>query len=307
MSFEGHKKAYQAMELYCKEVAVNDPLASSIEQTPNGEFKLAFYVHESFYGGLIGSKGSTKHSIQENTKTQIYFPRSNEEPNEVIIRAKHRNQVCDALGCIRFRMISMRRKMSRTHILAVALNFGEVQERYVELKKCILEAQLPGIHEGLFISKYCLHYTIGVFVLLDEKERQKALKVLDSCRSQLADLKTPFEMKVKGLVTNDNPSLTRVLHGCIESPDLKKFADRCNALYENAGLSLLGTCNMRMKIMNIRFREEATNKDTFDASEIVERFGNFDFGTAICQEVHLCELGSRGEDKFYNICRSLQI
>nr|XP_016927889.1 activating signal cointegrator 1 complex subunit 1 [Drosophila suzukii] len=310
---KGVNKTYEEPDLYGEDDDEEDPAVNNIEESPNGDFKLALHVPKSFYGGLIGLKGSTKRRIEEETRTELYVPRQNERSNDVIIRAKQRSQVCAALRQILHLITSLRKKMKPTHFLAVALNSGEVQERYVELKKSILEAQLPGIDEELFMPESSIHLTLGVYVLLDDDERQRALKELEDCRPLLADLKTPFEMKVKGLeIMNDDPSSTRILYGCIESPDLQKFADQCLAHFQSTGLCATDnnereSIKLHMTLMNNRYRKEAMKSgNSFDAREILKRFGDFDFGTAQCQAVHLCVLKSRGEDEFYKITGSLE-
>ncbi|XP_017012486.3 activating signal cointegrator 1 complex subunit 1 [Drosophila takahashii] len=306
-------QAYEEPDLYGEDDDEDDPAASNIEESPNGDFKLALHVPKSFYGGLIGLKGSTKRRIEEETRTEIYVPRQNEKSNDVVIRGKQRSQLCAALRQIRHLITSLRKKMKPTHFLAVAMNSGEVQKRFVELKKSILEAQLPGIDEELFMPERSIHLTLGVYVLLDDDERQRALKELEACRPLLADLKTPFEMKVKGLeIMNDDPSFTRILYGRVESPELQKFADQCLSHFQGTGLCATDnnereSIKLHMTLMNNRYRKEAMKSgNSFDAREILKRFGDFDFGAAQCQAVHLCVLKSRGEDEFYKISGSLQ-
>lgn len=79
-------------------------------------------------------KGSTKRRIEEETRTEIFVPRPNDRSNEVTIKAKQRSQVCAALRQIHHLVASLRKKMKPTHFLAVALNSGEVKERFMELK-----------------------------------------------------------------------------------------------------------------------------------------------------------------------------
>ncbi|KAH8290392.1 hypothetical protein KR054_002511 [Drosophila jambulina] len=304
--------AYQEPDLYGDDDDEEDPAAGNIEQTPNGDFKLALHVPKSFYGGLIGLKGSTKRRIEEETKTELYVPRQNEKSSEILIKAKQRDRVCAALRQIRHIIGSLRKKMKPTHFLAVALNTGQVQERFIELRKSILEAKLPGIDEELFISERSIHLTLGVYVLLDDEERERALKELEACRSLLAGLKTPFELTVKGLeIMNDDPSSTRVLYAHIESLELQKFADQCLAHFQTTGLCATDnnereSIKLHMTVMNNRYRKEVMKcSDSFDAREILKRYGDFDFGSAQCQAVHLCVLKSRGEDDFYKITGSL--
>ncbi|EDV58170.1 activating signal cointegrator 1 complex subunit 1 [Drosophila erecta] len=306
-------KAYEEPDLYGDDDDEDDEALKYIEESASGDFSLSIHVSKSFYGGLIGMKGSTKRRIEEETRTEIYVPRQNEKSNEVTIRAKQRNQLCAALRQIRHLVASLRKKMKPTHFLALALNFGEVKERFVELKKCILEAELPGIDEELFISECCIHITLGIYVLLDDGERQEALRNLESCRRLLDGSKTPFEVRVKGLeIMNDDPSSTSVLYARIECPDLQKFADNCLAHFQTTGLCATHhierkSIKLHMTVMNKRYANEAMKSgNSFDAREILKRFGDFDFGVAQSQAVHLCVLKSRGEDEFYKKTGSLE-
>ncbi|KAH8401262.1 hypothetical protein KR009_004141 [Drosophila setifemur] len=328
-------QGYQEPDLYGEDDEdEEDAAASNIEEEPSGGFKLALHVPRwvkppailrnlvyiptifcsSFYGGLIGKKGNTKRRIEEETRSEIFVPRQNEKSNDVLIRAKQRGQVCAALRQIRHVTGSLRQSMRPTHFLAVALNSGEVQERFVQLKKEILAANLPGIDEALFISEHSIHLTLGVYVLLDDDERQRAVAELQACRPFLSELNTPFELKVSGLeIMNDDPSATRILYACIESPELQKFADRCLGHFQSTGLCATDnnrreSIKLHMTVMNNRYRRELSkgSKDSFDAREILKSFGDFDLGTAKCQAVHLCIAKSSDEGNFYKITGSLE-
>lgn len=125
-------------------------LSSSLEEVLNWTFmclsKWTFrisiiFVHilfmlfdRSFYGGLIGFKGNTKRRIETDTDSEIYIPRHNENSNIVSIKSKNRSNVCSALRKIRAVLKSLRNRMKPTHFLAVPLNYGVVQQSFVELK-----------------------------------------------------------------------------------------------------------------------------------------------------------------------------
>lgn len=72
--------------------------------------------------------------------------------------------------------------MSPTHFYGVALNFGAIKENFVELRKQIMAAEIPGIEESIFQSENCIHLTFGTCVLMDDVERQKAVEIIQSCR-----------------------------------------------------------------------------------------------------------------------------
>lgn len=172
---------------------------------------------------------------------------------------------------------------------------------------------MPGIDETLFISESSIHLTLGVYVLLDDAERKRALEELETCRSLLENLVTPFDLKMKGLeIMNDDPSATRVLYASVEAPELQKFADQCLGHLQTTGLCATDnqtrdSVKLHMTVMNNRYRQEVkTCENSFDAREILKRFGDYDFGSAKCQALHLCVLKSRGEDGFYKITGSLE-
>ncbi|XP_017149908.1 uncharacterized protein LOC108160420 isoform X1 [Drosophila miranda] len=216
----------------------------------SGSFKLSFHVSKTFYGRLIGPKGSTKRRIEEETQSKIYFPRQHEESSNVTIKAKERNQVCAALRQIRSLVGAIRRKIP-IHLLVVPLNFDEVQNRVLH-----------------WVPMCCC----------------------ESCRSILADLTTPFEIKVKGLDISDNdPSSARVGYGCIEAPELQRFANRCLSHFQATGLSASAK-KLHMVVLKNHYRMTAMNCP-FDAREILKRFGDFDFGAVQCSTVHLVTVG----------------
>ncbi|XP_062137100.1 activating signal cointegrator 1 complex subunit 1 [Drosophila sulfurigaster albostrigata] len=304
-------KGYEEPDLYGEDDYEDDGTECNIEEQPDGSFKLALHVPKSFYGGLIGFKGSTKRRIETESKTTIHVPRQTDVSNDLIIRSNERSNVCSALRKVRLLLDSLRKRMRPTHFLAVPLNSGQVKDRFMELKQKILDAQLPGIDSELFISERCIHLTLGIYVLLDDAERKNAVNELQTCRQWLADLTTPFELKVKGLeIMNDDPSSVRVLYACVESPQLQQFADKCLKHFQTTGLSATDNntrdnIKLHMTVLNSRYREE--NNSSFDGREILKRFSDFDFGTAQCNEVHLCVLKSSKEvEDFYKITGSLK-
>lgn len=179
-----------------------------------------------------------------------------------------------------------------------------------------MDAQLPGIDEELFTPERCIHLTLGIYVLLDDAERKKATKELETCRQYLADLNTPFVLNIKGLeIMNDDPSATRVLYAHVESPEVQEFADKCLKHFQGTGLCAADnierdSIKLHVTVLNARHRKEKLNKNdlnSFDAREILKRFGDFDFGTALCNEVKMCVLNSSKDvDDFYKITSTLQ-
>ncbi|KAH8269612.1 hypothetical protein KR018_010511 [Drosophila ironensis] len=305
---------YQEPDLYGEDEDDEENAADeNIETTVIGDFKLFLHVPQVFYGGLIGTKGGTKRRIEEQTNCSIFIPRQYDRSSDVVITGKERSHVCAALRQVRRILDSLRRKVLPTHFLGVALNSGVVLQRFKDLKASILAANLPGINEALFISEMKIHITLGMLVLIDENERKQALAELEACRPLLMAFENPFDIKVKGLeIMNDDPSAVRVLYGRPESPDLQKFADQCLAHFQKTLLCAKDkterkSIKLHMTVMNSRYAKgKVVCDDTFDAREILTRFGDYDFGSIKCRAIHLCVLKSFGEDNFYKISGSLK-
>ncbi|KAL9916038.1 activating signal cointegrator 1 complex subunit 1 [Glossina fuscipes fuscipes] len=321
------KQAYNERDLYGEEH--NDEIDDDLSdiECQNSIFKLKIHVASSFYGGLIGFKGATKRRLETETSTEIMIPprvadngNKSRETN-VIIKGKTRNAVATAKRKIDVLVASLRGRMNATHFFGVALNYDEILENFQVFKELILSAQLPSIDESLFQLDSSLHATLGACVLMDDVERNKAATILQSCREFLANVKTPFKVHVRGLeIMNDDPSAVRVLYAIVNSPDLQLFSDRCLQRFIESGFMTARDAQrecvkLHMTLMNNRFKEvyspdtstKAITK-TFDAREILKRWGDFDFGSALCKEILLCVIGSSRENKgsFYKISSTLK-
>ncbi|XP_075169269.1 activating signal cointegrator 1 complex subunit 1 [Haematobia irritans] len=315
------QKAYMEEDLYGEDF--NDELDGEgycdIEETANGTFKLSMHVASSFYGGIIGFKGSTKRRIEGETGCDIIIPQktvaSKTSESNIIIKGRSQNNVAKARYKIQLLVTSLRKRMKATHFYGVPTNTGDVRTNFNTLKAQILEAELPGIGEELFQADHALHLTLGTVVLLDDIERKKAVEVLQSCREFLTNLKTPFTVKISGLeIMNDDPSSVRILYASVIADELETFGNNCLQRFVESGLGFnefnRESVKLHMTVMNNRYRErelpDSTSK-TFDAREILKRWGNFNFGTVQCNELLLCAIGSSKDVKeFYTITGSLK-
>ena len=107
---------------------------------------------------------------------------------------------------------------------------------------------------------------------------------------------------------NDDPSSVRVLYALVESPELQIFADRCFKRFNKSGLGVddfdRSCVKLHMTVMNSRYSE--SNAKSFDAREILKRWGDFKFGTIQCNELVLCAIGTSTTETFYKISGSLK-
>lgn len=111
-----------------------------------------------------------RNTIQKNTNSYV------------IIKARTRNNILSARRKILLLLASLRKRMSATHFYGVATNYGEVKDKFLEFKKQIMAAELPGIEESIFQLENSIHLTFGICVLIDDVERAKAVELLQGCR-----------------------------------------------------------------------------------------------------------------------------
>lgn len=114
---------------------------------------------------------------------------------------------------------------------------------------------------------------------------------------------------------NDDPSAVRILYARVESPELQKFADLSVQPFLRSGLGFndyeRDTVKLHMTVMNNRYRKQLDAKSarSFDAREILKRYGDYNFGKVECNEVHLCVMHHTSGDEhgtFYKITGSLK-
>uniref|UniRef100_A0A1A9W9S1 K Homology domain-containing protein n=1 Tax=Glossina brevipalpis TaxID=37001 RepID=A0A1A9W9S1_9MUSC len=145
------RQAYDEQDLYGEEYndEVDDEL-SDIE-CQNSVFKLKIHVASSvslknmfaFYGGLVGTRGSTKHRLESETSTEILIPpRVVENSNKnrdcsIIIKGKTRNAVATAKRKIDLLVASLRSRMAATHFYGIALNHDEIRENFQLFKESL--------------------------------------------------------------------------------------------------------------------------------------------------------------------------
>ncbi|XP_037950605.1 activating signal cointegrator 1 complex subunit 1 [Teleopsis dalmanni] len=303
-------KEYVENDLYTQSDEDEDEQDFPIEELPDSTFKLECHVHSEFYGGIIGFKGNTKRRLESETQTEIIVPRQRnvgKQSNNLIIKGKSRSNILSAHRKIKAILISLRKRMPKTHFVGVDLHKTEIREKFIDFRTQILEKSYPGIDEHLFMPDNRLHLTLQTCVLLDETERTEAVKVLQNCSKYLEGITTPFDVKVTGLeIMNDDPSAVRVLYGTVDAPELQKFGDLCLAAFIKTDLSFKefdrDNIKLHMTVMNSRYRKKIIENapDTFDAREILKQFGSFNFGTTKCNEISLCVMGTGSlENVFY--------
>ncbi|XP_068610331.1 activating signal cointegrator 1 complex subunit 1 isoform X2 [Brachionichthys hirsutus] len=274
--------------------------AHVIEQTNKG-FRCAFDVPSVLYKYIIGKKGETRRRLECDTKTSISIPKQGVE-GQIVITGSHRASVSSAATRIEVLTESFRKKQPFTHFLSFPLNGPEIQEGFLRFKEDVLKqcSQDHGVEESIFQNPAKLHLTIGTFALLNEKEVKKAGEHLRECENVIRDLTEgkPLQLEVTGIeYMNDDPAMVDVLYAKVDVTDrsdrLQVIAGRLAEHFVAAGLMVRERERVKLHgtVMNTLFRRDSSVEDAggpgrrtlsereaFDARNILKRFGAHRFG-----------------------------
>ncbi|XP_030837722.1 activating signal cointegrator 1 complex subunit 1 [Strongylocentrotus purpuratus] len=315
-------------EMYEAETAENvscDPL--EMEKTRDG-YRLVIDVPSKFFGLIIGSRGETKKRLEHETRTQIHIPRGNEHIDEITISGKTRQGVSSAKTRIDVMAASARQKTPFTHFVAVPLNSQDIMDRFQAFREDVLKEckHCSGVDERIFQIPQKLHLTIVTLVLLTKKEVKAALEILNDCLENIINpilQGNPLLIDLAGLeYMNDDPGKVDILYGKVRMQDgtdgLQEIANRIQERFVASELCQDSRNDLEVKLhatlMNSIFRapevknqrsegrgrgQQQRSREAFDASEILELFGDFSFGELRVNSLHLVGRGRCAEDGSY--------
>lgn len=283
---------------------------------------------------LIGKGGQTKKAIEDETKARIIFPRDQEKNKSIEIYSYDSIQLIMCRRKLLQSAHNARMRIPFTHFAcfpvysnATTASFNKFREDV--MKKC---GGARGLSADLFQSPTKLHFTITTLALFSPPEYDNASQVLEDCLAdELWELleQGPLRCRLQGLeIMNDDPSEVDVLYAKVvdASDRFQAIADQVYEYYMNSEPRFsqdkfddLEHVKLHVTLINSRFRKgtelgeedlelpsgatKAPTKKTFDASSILQHFGQFDFGECTVQEIHISQRYSTAENGFYKCTR----
>ncbi|KAM9716229.1 activating signal cointegrator 1 complex subunit 1 [Menidia menidia] len=298
-----------------------------IEQTDKG-YRCAIDVPSVLYKYIIGKKGETRRRLEYDTKTSVSIPKPGME-GQIVITGSSKAGVSSAVTRIELLVESFRRKQPFTHFLSFPLNNSKVQEGFLKFKEEVLQqcSQDHGVEESIFQNPAKLHLTVGTLALLNEMEVRKACEHLQEYESFTRDITEgkPLQLEVKGIeYMNDDPAMVDVLYAKVNVKDgsdrLQVIADRLVEHFVSAGLMVREWDRVKLHgtVMNTLFRKDSTVEDVngagkqatsereaFDARNILKKFGSHCFGDFELNTVQLSQRFSTDCTGYYTSAGSI--
>uniref|UniRef100_A0A131XCT9 Putative activating signal cointegrator 1 complex subunit n=1 Tax=Hyalomma excavatum TaxID=257692 RepID=A0A131XCT9_9ACAR len=310
---------------------------------PKGFFRRTHYVPQQFLPRLCGKKHAIRIQMERDTNTSIRVP-SPDSCEDIIITGQREEDVESAHLRISATVCGMRQHEHFTHFVCFPLNNPKIAGMLEEFKEIVEKSCTGrGLEGNLFVAKQKLHLTIGMLVLLDAKECSMAQRVLDGCRDLVRSIlkDEPLMVRVHGLeIMNDDESEVDVLYakvssscnndGPSRSPEkcrLQQLADAVAQRFLDSGFMLRQRdrgsgpehVKLHMTVMNTRLREqrfapEDTSvaplrkpRDSFDASMIMKRNRDFNFGRVHVPSINVVDPHSCDNDGFYKKIATLTL
>lgn len=298
-----------------------------IEQTDKG-FRCAIDVPSVLYKYIIGKKGETRRRLESDTKTSISIPKQGVE-GQIVITGSQKAAVTSAVTRVEVLVESFRKKQPFTHFLSFPLNDPKIQEGLLRFKDEVLKqcSQDHGVDESIFQNPAKLHLTVGTLVLLNDVEVRKACEHLQECQNFIRDLTggKPLPLEVTGIeYMNDDPAMVDVLYAKVNVKDgsdkLQVIADRLVEHFVSVGLMVREWDRVKLHgtVMNTLFRKDSTVEDSggpgrqtisereaFDARNILKKFGAHCFGDVELNKVLLSQRYSTDCTGYYTSAGSI--
>ncbi|XP_070707584.1 activating signal cointegrator 1 complex subunit 1 [Pempheris klunzingeri] len=300
-----------------------------IEQTDKG-YRCAIDVPSVLYKYIIGKKGETRRRLEFDTKTSISIPKQGVE-GQIVITGSTKVAVSSALTRVEVLVESFRKKQPFTHFLSFPLNDPKLQEGFLRFKEKVLQqcSQDHGVEESIFQNPAKLHLTVGTVTLLNDTEVRKTCEHLQECQNFIRDITEgkPLLLKVTGIeYMNDDPAMVDVLYAKVGVKDgsdkLQVIADRLVEHFVSAGLMVREWDRVKLHgtVMNTLFRKESTveavggpgrqttsEREAFDARNILKKFGDHCFGEFELNTVLLSQRYSTDCTGYYTSAGSINI
>lgn len=308
---------------YCDEACDVD---IDIEDTGRG-FRYVMTVPNAYYKYIIGKKGETKRRLEIETRTQIMVPKPGDRKEEIVIVGHEKKNVVSAKTRLDVIIDSARQRQQFTHFLSIPVTCEEIvmgfeDFRFEVLNKCDGDR---GLDASLFQNPKKLHLTLGTMVLLNDKEIQKAMEALQSCQEEIIEpllRDERLDVQIRGLeYMNDDPGAVDVLYARVfEDCALDRLQSLADRLVDRlTSIGIMQQDHERVKlhvtVMNTLMRKDPSGttvpdldtgerssmkqRESFDASQILKKFQDFNFGKLHVKNLQLSQRYSSGPDGYY--------
>eukprot|EP01102_Stenamoeba_stenopodia_P002698 TRINITY_DN12558_c0_g1_i1.p1 TRINITY_DN12558_c0_g1~~TRINITY_DN12558_c0_g1_i1.p1 ORF type:complete len:419 (+),score=105.98 TRINITY_DN12558_c0_g1_i1:96-1352(+) len=287
-------------------------------------FEIKMKVAPAFFKFLVGKKGATKNQIQKDTGAIVQIPSSTSTSQYVVIKGMTEAMVTSAKTRIEILIQSAMDVLDYTHFVCLPLISSPALQKRVDDFYDEMNAnasKIKGFDKSLCVSTSKLHLTICMLKLYTEESLESAKKIMRELSKKIYDAVETRSViaRLSGLeIMNDDPSSVHVLYAKVHISDgrVQKLAEVIRSEFKLAGLISGRESEVDLKLhatlLNTRYRIDpkqssstsSTSTSTatpthqqeripFDATEILSKYGDRDFGEVKLDSVWLAQRGGK--------------
>lgn len=292
----------------------------------DGTLCTSFELPQLYYTKLKRNDFFDLNSLKTKTKTTISLPGDGNKTKLTI--AGLEDNIRDALSELHSIIGYIRDRSLPLQFISIPLVNEEIKSNFERFKKEILnDTSLRGVEESIFQSSLKLHLTINVLVLLNDREKKEAVIALEEFNENFFK---PLKEKTGGLkihvagidCMNEDYKKVDVLyakakiHNESEETNLQDIANKLSEHFYEKGLlkQHQEQVKLHMTLMNTKYRKDLASpkkkwvkRTSFDATKIMEKYKDYEFGQCDLNSVHISNISSLGEDGFYESLTSVVI
>lgn len=294
------------------------------------EWVLRLSIPAAFHRFIVGSRARNKQKLEMESGAKIVVPHKEDTEDAIYIRARQKQQIYSCKAQIELLCEREESKLEYTHFLSVPLAHDSRFRQLVEqFKEDVVLQRFPGIDASFFMPSRRMHFTICMLKLHSHaqvEEMKEALKALATRIQTTNEYSRPLTAAIKGLhIMTDDPANVSLVFTTDRSHALQnRMNNIADLLFDTLKVRNLISAQSLMSqrllssdgnhaevklhatLMNTKysktgFREEAGRgeRETFDASALMERFAPVDFGEVQLRELHLSCLDEMSDDGYY--------
>ncbi|CAK8992733.1 unnamed protein product [Durusdinium trenchii] len=254
-----------------------------------------------FHKFIVGSRARNKQKLEMESGCKIVVPKREELEDAVYLRARQKQQIYSCKALIELLCEKEEAKLEYTHFISVPLAHDDKFRQLVDqFREDVVLQRFSGIDASIFMPSRRMHFTLCMLKLHSHAqvdEMKEALQDLSARLSATSDYARPVTANMKGLhIMTDDPTSVGVVYTTDRSSALQ---NRMNALSDSmfelfqarnlvSSQSLMSQrllssdgqhaeVKLHATLMNTKYArsrfEERSERETFDASVLMERFG----------------------------------
>lgn len=284
----------------------------------DGTYMIVFYVPMCAVKHIAGRGGTKLQTLEIQTKTIIKLPKYKENCRATIT-GKTENSVKSAHSRVICTMRQARKYgVKPTHFISIAFFTETIASNLETFKDNVLKETAKGVTETMFTRPNKLHLTITSLFLENKHEVEKAKQLMNQFYAEHISVMFPkikkYTLVMQGLdiwMENDY-SKAHVVYGKVymedsrENENLQELANKMENAFLKSGLVFEEQQPSALRIVLMSRFLKKYDRGTFDASNIMEKYENFHFGTLEFKKIQL-SICQTAKDSFYQAALVLDI